>query len=108
MVTSAGVNTLSTDFELMRAVAAATDTRNEEIRAMLASFIGRMRSVPAAVWAGSAAAQFQQVVDRWNAESVKLHHALQGIAETIRHNEQTLREAADDHSRHIAAAGDGI
>jgi WXG100 family type VII secretion target len=106
--TPAGANTLSTDFDLMRAVAAATDTRNEEIRAMLQAFIGRMRGVPPSVWAGSAAARFQEVVDRWNTESVKLHCALQGIAETIRCNERALREAADNHSRHIAAAGDSM
>ena len=35
-------NTLSTDFDLMRSVAGTTDARNEEIRAMLQAFIGRM------------------------------------------------------------------
>lgn len=108
MVTPAGANTLSTDFDLMRAAAAATDIRNEEIRALLQAFIGRMRDVPPGVWAGAAAARFQEVVDRWNTESMKLHRALQGIAETIRCNERALREAADNHSGHIAAAGDGI
>lgn len=108
MATPAGANTLSTDFEVMHAVAAATDARNEEIRAMLQAFIGRMRGVPSTVWSGLAAARFQDVVDRWNTESVRLHRALQGIAETIRYNERTLRDAADNHSRGIAAAGDGI
>jgi WXG100 family type VII secretion target len=101
----AGGNTLSTDFELMRSVAAITDTRNEEIRAMLQAFIGRMSSVPPSVWGGVAAVRFRDVVDRWNAESMKLHHALHGIAETIRYNESALREAADHHAHHIAAAG---
>jgi WXG100 family type VII secretion target len=108
VITPAGANTLSTDFDLMRAVAATTDTRNAEIRAMLQAFIGRMRGVPTTVWAGAAAARFQEVVDRWNTQSMKLHHALQGIAETIRYNERALREAADSHSHHIAAAGDSI
>jgi ESAT-6 family protein len=100
----AGGNTLSTDFDLMRSVAAITDTRNEEIRTMLQAFIGRMSSVPPSVWGGVAAARFKDVVDRWNAESMKLHHALHDIAETIRSNESTLREAADNHARHIATA----
>lgn len=102
------MSTLSTDFDLMRAVAATTDTRNEEIRAMLQGFIGRMRGVPSAVWAGRAAARFQEVVERWDIESVKLHRALQGIAETIRYNERMLRESADQHSHHIGAAADVI
>lgn len=102
------MSTLSTDFEVMRAVAAATDTRNEDIRATLQGFIGRMRGVPPSVWAGSAAARFHEVVDRWNAESMKLHRALQGIAETIRSNERALRETADNHSHRIGAAGDHI
>lgn len=102
------MTTLSTDFDLMRAVAATTDTRNEEIRAMLQAFIGRMRGVPPSVWAGSAAARFQDVVDRWNTESVRLHRALHGIAATIRDNERVLREAADNHSHRIGAAGDHI
>lgn len=89
----------------MRSVAATTDSRNAEIRAMLQAFIGRMSNVPPSVWGGAAATRFREVVDRWNAESVKLHHALHGIAETIRYNEAALREAADNHAHHIASAG---
>jgi WXG100 family type VII secretion target len=100
-------NTLSTDFDLMRSVAGAIDTRNEEIRTTLQAFIGRMSSVPPSVWGGTAAARFKDVVQRWNAESTKLHHALHGIAETIRYNEVALRESADNHAYHIGtAAGD--
>jgi WXG100 family type VII secretion target len=92
----------------MRSVAATTDTRNEEIRTMLQAFIGRMSSVPTSVWGGVAAARFKDVVDRWNAEALKLHHALHGIAETIRYNESALREAADNHAHNIAAAGGNV
>lgn len=102
------MTTLSTDFDLMHAVAAATETRNEEIRAALQAFVARMRGVPPSVWSGTAADRFRQVMDRWNAESVRLHCALQGIADTIRYNERALREAADDHSHRIGAVGDGI
>jgi WXG100 family type VII secretion target len=103
MTTPAG-GSLNTDFDLMTAVAGKIDARNEEIRAMLQSFIGRMSSVPPSVWGGVAATRFKDVVDRWNAESTKLHAALQRIAETIRYNEQTLREASDSHSHRISAA----
>jgi WXG100 family type VII secretion target len=106
--TSADGNTLSTDFDLMRSVAAAIDTRNEEIRTTLQAFIGRMGSVPSSVWVGAAAARFKDVVHRWNAESMKLHHALHGIAETIRYNEAALREAADNHAHHIGSAGGNL
>jgi WXG100 family type VII secretion target len=106
--TSAGGNTLSTDFDLMRSVASAIDTRNEEIRTMLQAFIGRMSSVPPSVWGGAAAARFKDVVNRWNAESMKLHHALHSIAETIRYNEAALREAADNHAHHIGSAGGNL
>ena len=99
---------LNTDFELMTAVSAKTDARNEEIRAMLQSFIGRMSSVPPSVWGGVAAVRFRDVVDRWNAESLKLHAALQRIAETIRKNEQTLREAADSHSHQIGSVATNL
>jgi len=98
-------DTLSTDFDLMRSVAATTDSRNAEIRAMLKAFIGRMSSVPPSVWGGAAATRFRELVDRWNAESMKLHHALHGIAETIRYNEAALRDAADGHAHRITAAG---
>jgi ESAT-6 family protein len=101
-------NTLSTDFELMRAVAEATEARNDEIRAMLQAFIGRMGSVPPSVWGGLAAARFKDVVDRWNAESTRLYRVLHTIAETIRHNEATLQEAGQDHAHHIAAAGGNL
>jgi WXG100 family type VII secretion target len=103
MTTPAG-GSLNTDFDLMAAVAGKTDACNEEIRATLQSFIGRMGGVPPSVWGGVAATRFQDVVDRWNAESVKLHAALQRIAETIRLNQQTLHEAAESHSHQIGAA----
>ena len=81
---------------------------NDEIRAMLRSFIGRMTNVPPSVWGGVAATRFRDVVDRWNAESTKLHVALQGIAETMRVNERALREAAESHSHRIGAVGTDI
>jgi WXG100 family type VII secretion target len=107
MTTPAG-GSLNTDFELMATVAGKTDARNEEIRAMLQAFIGRMTSVPPSVWGGVAATRFRDVVDRWNAESVKLHAALQRIAETIRQNERTLREATETHSHQIGAVGTNL
>lgn len=72
---------------------------------MLQAFIGRMGAVPPSVWGGLAAVRFKDVVDRWNAESTRLYHVLHAIAETIRHNEATLREAGQDHAHYIAAAG---
>ena len=107
MTTPAG-GSLNTDFELMTAVAGQIDARNEEIRAMLQSFIGQMSSVPPSVWGGVAAMRFRDVVDRWNAESVKLHSALQRIGETMRHNEQTLREAGETHSHQIGAVATNL
>src|SRR5262249_12802479 len=104
MTTPAG-GTLNTDFELMTAVAAKTEARSEEIRAMLQSFIGRRTSVPPSVWGGVAAARFRDVVDRWNTESQRLNAALQTIAETIRANEQTLRGATETHADQIGAVG---
>lgn len=95
--------TLTTDFDLMAAVAAKVDARNEEIRAMLAGFIGQMTAIPPAVWGGTAAVRFQDVVDRWNNESVKLHAALGRIAETVRRNADTLREAGELHGQRITA-----
>jgi WXG100 family type VII secretion target len=107
MTTSAG-GSLNTDLELMTAVAGKIDARNEEIRAMLQTFIGRMVSVPPSVWGGVAAVRFRDVVDRWNGESAKLHAALQRIAETMRVNERSLREAADSHSHQINAVGTNL
>lgn len=98
------MTTLSTDFDLMRSVAAATDSRNEEIRSLLNGFISRMDEVPPSVWGGPAAARFKEVVQRWNTESTKLSHALAGIAETIRHNERELRDAAQSHAQRISDA----
>jgi WXG100 family type VII secretion target len=94
---------LNTDFGLMSTVAAKIDGCNEETGAMLRTFIGQMSTVPPSVWGGAAAARFRDVVDRWNTESLALHQSLQRIAETIRFNERTLREAADQHSHRIAS-----
>ncbi|MGB0972454.1 MAG: WXG100 family type VII secretion target [Mycobacterium sp.] len=101
-------STLATDFDLMLSVAGKTDARNDEIRALLQSFIGKMTNVPPSVWDGVAAARFRDVVERWNAESLKLDAALQRIAETIRANERTLREAADSHSQRISSVADNL
>lgn len=75
---------------------------------MLQAFIGRIGSVPPSVWGGPAAARFKDVVDRWNAESLRLYHVLHTIAETIRHNAATLQASAQDHADHIAAAGGSL
>lgn len=75
---------------------------------MLQAFVARMRAVPPSIWSGLAAVRFQDVLDRWNSESLSLHHALARIAETIRLNERALREVAETHSHRIAVAGDGI
>jgi WXG100 family type VII secretion target len=108
VTTPADANTLNTDFDLMRSVAATTDARNEEIRTMLQAFIGRVSSVPPSMWGGLAAARFKEVVDRWNAESTRLYHVLHAIAETIRYNEAALREAGQSHAHHIAATGENL
>lgn len=101
-MTNPGGGALTTDFDVMSAVAGRIDARNEEVRAMLGSFIGQMSSVPPSVWGGAAATRFAGVVHRWNAESVTLHTALSRIAETMRHNETTLREAAEAHAQGIS------
>ena len=108
MSTPAGGNTLSTDFDLMLSVAGVIEARNDEIRTTLQAFIGRMTNVPPSVWGGAAAARFKDVVHRWNAESMKLHHALHSIAETIRHNEAALRDAVDNHAHRIGTAGGNL
>lgn len=94
--------TLTTDFELMRAVAASTADRTEELRSLLGGFISRMNAVPQSVWGGMAAMRFRDVVERWNAESARLCQSLSDIADTIRQNEGDLRAAADLHARHIS------
>ena len=96
------MTTLSTDFDLMRSVAATADARNEEIRVLLQGFINRMEAVPPTVWGGLAAARFKTVVAHWNAESTRLSNALAGIADTIRNNEHQLREAAQLHAQRIS------
>lgn len=101
----AGANALRTDFDLMRSVASTTDDRNEEIRALLQAFIGRMSSLPPSVWGGLAAARFKDVVDRWDAESMRLYQVLHTIAETIRRNESVLQDAGHHHADAIAGAG---
>jgi ESAT-6 family protein len=107
MTTPAG-GALNTEFDLMTSVASKTDACNEEIRTMLQLFIGQMTSVPQSVWGGIAASRFRDVVERWNTESLKLHTALERIAETIRHNEQTLRAASESHSHQIGAVADAL
>ncbi len=99
---------LGTDFDVMTAAAGRIDVVNDDIRAMLQAFIGRMSSVPPSVWGGAAALRFRDVVDRWNGESLKLHTALQRIAETIRYNERTLREAAEGHSQQVGAVANTL
>ena len=100
--------TLTTDFDLMTGIAGKVDVRNEEIRAMLGNFIGQMTAIPPTVWGGVAVTRFQDVVNRWNGESMKLHASLQRIAETIRSNAAVLSQAADTHAQRIGATGHTI
>ncbi|MDD4867296.1 MAG: WXG100 family type VII secretion target [Mycobacterium sp.] len=108
MSTSNSVNTLNTDFELMRSVAATTDTHNEEIRALLQAFTARIAAVPPSVWGGVAATRFKEVLERWNVESMRLYHALHAIGETIRHNAAALQDAGQIHAHRIGAAGGNL
>ncbi len=96
-------DSLNTDFALMTKVAAATDARSAEVRGLLQGFIARMTAVPPSVWSGAAATAFRDVVERWNIESTRLCTALDAIAETIRTNELSLRDAADQHAQRVAA-----
>jgi len=107
MTTPVG-GSLNTDFDLMTAVAGKTDARNEEIRAMLQSFIGQMSGVPASVWGGTAATRFHDVVDRWNAQSLKLHAALQRIAETIRLILFNHPATTESHSHQIGSVATNL
>ncbi len=88
---------------MMRAVAATTSSRSEEIRSLLQGFISRVDAVPSSVWGGLAAARFKEVVQQWNAESTRLCHSLTEIAETIRRNEHDLRTATDQHAQRVGA-----
>ncbi|MDH6244720.1 WXG100 family type VII secretion target [Mycobacterium sp. OTB74] len=99
---------LNADFDQMAGVSTKIDGRNEEIRAMLGSFIGQMTAIPPTVWGGAAATRFQDVVNRWNTESIRLHASLQRIAETIRANAESLRYSAEAHSQRIGATGHTI
>ena len=107
-MTTGPTGPLGTDFEMMTSVAGRIDGLNDEVRAMLQTFIGKMSSVPPSVWGGVAAVRFRSVVDRWNGESLTLHTSLGRIAETIRTNERTLRAAADAHAQRLGVVGDGI
>ena len=62
---------LGTDFDVMTSVAGRIDVLNDDVRAMLQTFIGKMSSVPPSVWGGAAAVRFRDVVDRWNGECGK-------------------------------------
>lgn len=104
-MTTPASGALTTDLEMMAAVATTIEARNDELRSVLKTFMGRVVSVPTEVWGGAAALRFREVIERWDAESLKLHAALQRIAETIRMNERTLREVADAHSHNISATG---
>ncbi|MCV7227389.1 WXG100 family type VII secretion target [Mycolicibacterium komossense] len=103
MSSPASQGALATDFALMRTVAAATDSRSAEIRALLQGFIARMAAVPPSVWSGAAATRFKNVVEQWNSESTRLCQALDTIAETIRYNERALTQAAEQHAQQIGA-----
>jgi WXG100 family type VII secretion target len=97
-------NALTTDFDVMRSVAAHIDGRNDEMRSLLQGFISRMDAVPPSVWGGVAAARFKEVVQRWNTEQLRLAQSLARIADTIRNNERELRDAAQLHAQRIASA----
>jgi WXG100 family type VII secretion target len=104
MTTPESRDTLGTDFGLMSNAAAATEARGEEVRGLLRTFIADMTAVPPTVWSGAAASTFRDVVERWNAESMRLCAALEAIAETIRANESALRAAAERHAQALGAA----
>src|SRR5437879_2338557 len=115
VMTTAGGGPLTTDFELMSAVAAKTDSRNEEIRAMLQSFIGRMTSVSTSarlnaaldelraqiaplqqVWTREAAEAYRVEQTRWEQATAALNEILFNLGNAVRDGSDEV--AATDRS----------
>ena len=94
-----GSGRLTTDFALMRDVAAATDERSAEIRAMLGGFIARVGAVPGigVERSGRGAVPRRRRPGGMRSRPETVLRALDDIAATIRTNERLLHEAALAH-----------
>ncbi|MCV7194521.1 WXG100 family type VII secretion target [Mycolicibacterium brumae] len=95
---------LRSDLTLMKTVADLADARSADLALLLGQFGAAMQAVPDSVWGGPAAAEFKNVMTRWNLEARALTTALTAIATTLRANTSGLRAAGGAHSDLIARA----
>lgn len=91
--------------ELMQA-AKRMDETNQALQANLKQVEGAAQSVEGA-WKGSAAAAFQQLIQRYAADAKKLQDSLQGIKDNIEGTARTTQQTEDEAGSAIGSILNG-
>jgi WXG100 family type VII secretion target len=101
------IGSFTTQTPQMQQAATKVDDVNSEVRSLLNSLQSQVQGVQAH-WTGQAAATFQALMLRYDADAQKLAQALTGISEQIRMSGQAYAaqdQAGDDA---IKSAGSGL
>ncbi|GAA4713530.1 hypothetical protein GCM10023215_65640 [Pseudonocardia yuanmonensis] len=91
----------TTPEEMARAGARAVET-DEHVQAELAGLRSRLTPL-AGTWRGEAAATFEALMARWDADARALSAALGGIGEAITGAGRTYRQAEEEQSASLSA-----
>lgn len=91
--------------ELMQA-AKRMDETNQALQANLKQVESAAESVEGA-WRGSAAAAFQQLIQRYSADAKKLQESLRGIKDNIEGTARTTQQTEDEASSGISSILNG-
>lgn len=97
----------TTEAEVMRATAANVDSTNDEVQGEL----NRLRNVvdgTRASWEGSAQVSFDQLMQRYNDNALKLREALSAISENIRSNATNFEHVEAENDQSFAQVGAGL
>ncbi|SDJ43142.1 WXG100 family type VII secretion target [Frankineae bacterium MT45] len=91
---------------MAQAASRVTDV-NHTISTELRTLFSSVEAVQAH-WSGQAAASFQQLMARWNEDSLKLNQALAGISEQIAQSGKAYHASDEANTSAIRSAGSGL
>jgi len=97
----------STEFAVMQKAAQSVQQTVEEIGAEMRSLESALAPV-ASAWKGSAASAFQQLMERFQADGVKLTQALQAIGEALGSNTTNYSQVEEQNASAIAKLLGGL
>ncbi|MDG3010015.1 WXG100 family type VII secretion target [Rhodococcus sp. D2-41] len=80
---------------------------NQQVQGELKALQGKLEMLQGS-WVGISATEFHNIMERYQADSMKLSQALESISENIKANGSKFQESVEEHARILRSAGGGL